>query len=214
MQYSDFTLVCINSCLHVLSIKTANMKLRITSLPLMAVMAFYSVATLAQSSTSTSVYPPLSLKGQTVLLDAGYMADLHNAGHNWLEFSASYGYRFNNYFFLGGGVGAHPFLHTHDGWIQLNIPLYSHFRVNFTSRKITPFIDTKLGVVIGDIPGLYLAQSLGVRYGLTRKMALSARLELSTQGGIATNKAEGDYNWSDKCYDTRTGLGVKVGFEF
>ncbi len=73
--------------------------------------------------------------------------------------SANYivGYRFNDYLYLGGGIGVGvltmprlPILKYHNlylegGDVKIYIPLYAHFRAYLTKTRVQPFIDLSIG---------------------------------------------------------------------
>lgn len=73
--------------------------------------------------------------------------------------SANYivGYRFNDYLYLGGGIGVGvltmprlPILKYHNlylegSYVKIYIPLYAHFRAYLTKTRVQPFIDLSIG---------------------------------------------------------------------
>ncbi len=143
-----------------------------------------------------------TLKGYKGFVDGGYHVDVSDYSADKIEFFTSHGYQFNNYIFLGAGVGVSYF----NDWESTAIPVFANFRVNFTKHKVTPFADLKIGYSSGDIEGGYGSTALGVRFGLKNKKALNLRLEYSYQ------------EWKDVGYWGDSfefqSVGVKFGFEF
>ena len=112
--------------------------------------------------------------------------------------NTSFGYQFNPYIYLGGGVGAAYFLDSE----VVAIPVYLNFRSDFIKYKISPFVDVKAGYSPYDAKGAYASVALGCRF---KKFSLSFGTEL------LQNEYE---DW----YDTETldcwGYFAKLGIEF
>ena len=186
-------------------------------------------------TTSISLDPHLqsrrTLRGYRGFIDAGYAFDI--SGHkyskstiirdeasdlpdseyvnsNYFEISTSHGFQFNNFFFLGGGVG----LDYYTGREAFCVPIFVNFRANFMNKKVTPFGDVKLGCAVGDLIGVHYSLALGARIATSKKTAVHLSLELAVQDSDEL-LLEDDDDW---LFDAKpylfTTLGLKVGFEF
>jgi len=141
-----------------------------------------------------------SLKGYKGFIETGYTFDISDYGADRFELSTTHGYQFNNYLFVGGGVGVNYYTDAD----LASYPIFASFRANFTNKKITPFADIKSGYVVGDVEGAFATVGIGVRFGLARKMALNLKLEYAYQ--------EFDYDYYGS--ESTSGVGIKLGFEF
>ncbi len=145
------------------------------------------------------------LRGYKGFVDAGYRFDVSDNNANSLEISTAHGYQFNNYFFLGGGVGVTYYTDAE----LVTLPFFTNFRANFTNKRITPFADVKLGYSMGDVSGAYTSLAIGVRFAMQGKKALNLRLEYAAQE-LGLNS---DFIYNDDSF-TVSSLGLKIGFEF
>lgn len=151
------------------------------------------------------------LRGYKGFVDAGYIADVSD--HSAYKFQAltSHGFQFNNYLYLGGGLGLDYYIDY-----EFSIPVFVDFRANFINRKITPFADLKVGYAVGDeIEGVFCFTSVGARFNVGGKKAINVALALNYQEVELGYYSFGRYTTS-YYYATEEliGLGVKVGFEF
>lgn len=147
-----------------------------------------------------------SLKGYKGFIESGYSF----GDEERFEFNTSHGYQFNNYLFLGGGVGLHYYPNGISSYDECTlVPIFVNFRANFINKKITPFADVKSGYSVGDFEGFYASAGIGARFTLARKMALSIMVSYSYQ-------EYEDYYYDYYDYETyyTDGIGVKIGFEF
>ncbi len=148
-----------------------------------------------------------SLRGYKGFVETGYIFDLSDYDANRFTLSTTHGYQFNNYLFVGGGLG----LNCYTDADLYSVPIFASFRANFTKNKITPFADIKSGYAAGDVEGAFVTFGVGVRFALAKKMALNLKLEYAYQ--------EYDYEYyygSHYYYDNESinGIGIKFGFEF
>lgn len=160
----------------------------------------------AQRQNKYTKYGKPSLRGYKGFIESGFIFDLSDCNANHLNFSTIHGYQFNNYLFLGGGVGINNYTDAD----SYSVPIFANFRVNFMDKRITPFADITSGYSAGDVEGGFANMGLGVRFSLARKMAINVKLEYNYQ--------EYDYSYHSYYYyiesESINGLGVKVGFEF
>lgn len=146
-----------------------------------------------------------SLKGYKGFVETGYIFDLSDCSANRFELSTTHGYQFNNYLFVGGGVGIHYYTDTDEG----SFPIFASFRANFTNNKITPFADIKSGYTVGDVEGAFATIGFGVRFGLAKKKALNLKLEYAY---LEKDSYDSYYYYSSS--ESTSGIGIKLGFEF
>lgn len=149
-----------------------------------------------------------SLKGYKGFVETGYIFDLSDFDANRFEVSTTHGYQFNNYLFVGGGIGIDYYTDAD----LTSVPIFASFRANFTNKRITPFADIKTGYAAGDVDGAFCTVGLGVRFALAKKMALNLKLE------YAYLEYEQEYYYNSSYYyddsESINGIGIKLGFEF
>ena len=118
-----------------------------------------------------------------------------------LDLLASYGYQFNNFFFLGMGTGISRFVNK-----SVSVPLFVNARVNMLNRHVSPVFDCKTGGIVGNINGLYIDLGLGVRIAIKKKSAVYALATFIGQCNTGDISAAKDL--------TNFRYGVKIGYEF
>jgi len=114
---------------------------------------------------------------------------------------AAFGYQFNPHIFTGLGVG----VGLYDEFEDLGIPVFANFRYTILNKRISPFVDAKAGYSFGDMEGLYLSPSVGCRFAIGKRMAITTSVCLEVQ--------EYEDYW-DYYTETALSLGLKIGFEF
>jgi len=131
-----------------------------------------------------------------------------------IRMSTTHGRQLNNKIFLGAGLGMCFASEWDMNKEHYSIPLYADFRVDFIDKKITPFLETKLGVdyAVEGCSGFYGDLSLGCRI---KRCSISF--------GIDTiNKVEHEYHFYNDgdetwfSYDTYgvRGLNLMSRFSF
>ena len=113
--------------------------------------------------------------------------------------STTHGYQFNNYFFLGGGVELGYYIRPK----FYSVPVFVDAKVNFINKKITPFLDTRVGYAFGDNYGTWWSEALGVRFALNNKSAITLCIE---QRALFSRQREWDPIFNN--------FGLRVGYEF
>lgn len=125
------------------------------------------------------------------------------------QLGTSHGYQFNNYVYLGGGLGIHHYFDFEDDVFA--VPVFLNFRVNFLNKRVTPLFDLKLGYSSGDLEGAFASLELGIRIALTGKKAINVQL------GYTEQEYEYAFDYWDSYYydsDYLQGISLRVGFEF
>ena len=157
--------------------------------------------------TNTFIGERSSLRGYKGFIETGFTFDISDYGADRVELLTTHGYQFNNYLFVGGGVGVNYYTDAD----LASFPVFASFRANFTNKRITPFGDIKTGYAFGDTEGAFCTVGIGVRLGLAKKKAMNLKLEYTYQ--------EYDYSGYYGSYyyyesESTSGIGLKVGFEF
>ena len=156
-----------------------------------------------------------TLRGYKGFVDFGYVGDVSDYNASKVGVTTSHGYQFNNYLFLGGGVGLDYFTELE----SVSVPMFANFRANFINKKVTPFADLKAGYSVGDVQGAMVTLGVGVRFSISEKKAINLKLEYNYQEYVDSGDyvfSSGDYHYAsswDSTYDF-TGIGLKIGFEF
>ena len=149
---------------------------------------------------SAKKYNQSGFKG---FVEVGYGLGIGNERNNIFGVETSFGYQFNHYLYLGGGLGVHFHKALVDTYpwredeADINttrnnpdykfpfIPLYLNVRSQlFESNRITPYIDTKIGASIINFYGFYFSPAIGLH------IPTSAFLSLNISLGYALQQSE------------------------
>ena len=136
-------------------------------------------------------------------------------GVHRFEFSTSHGFFLSPYFFLGAGAGIHFYTGYSDDdgnyqsfdEVDLAIPIFAHVRTHFIDKKVSPFVDVKLGYSVSEITGAYFSPSVGCRFMTGSRSAFWISMGYTLQ-----HSGEDYYN-----YNTSTNFdafSVKIGWDF
>ena len=120
-----------------------------------------------------------------------------------VEISNVHGYQFNEYFFLGGGVGAHYYYQAE----AIELPIFVDFRVDFLNRSVTPYFDLRAGYTVFEETGFYINPTAGARFSVGPKCAINVGF-----GYTAQFVKYDDYYYSGS--ENLGGLTLRVGVEF
>lgn len=124
--------------------------------------------------------------------------------------NSAHGFQINPYFYIGGGLGLHAYM----DYECLNIPIFSNVRVNFLNKKASPYVDCKLDVSIGDIPGFYSSLSIGCKIKkFNVSLGYTVQLGEVYDRYYVSDYYGGNYEY-DYYIDNVGGLTLKAGFEF
>ncbi len=144
--------------------------------------------------------------GYRGFFDFGYCIGVGD-GEGRLEIATSHGYQFNPYFFAGVGMG---FNWYHDSEV-FGLPIYAHFRSEFSPRKISPFFDLKIGYSVLDAEGFHMNPSVGCRFAVGEKTGVSLSL------GYTLQMAEYYYYGYGYYYEDRSncgGVNLRLSVDF
>lgn len=109
------------------------------------------------------------------------------------DFMTTHGVQFNR-LFVGAGAGVR--------WGDVSwLPIYANARYDFTSRKIAPFVDAKIGYTFIDMEGFYACPSIGVSWNFCKFTSVFFKV-----GYTYNPMKDGDVD--------RNGVTVMAGFSF
>ncbi|MGN0028448.1 MAG: hypothetical protein ACI35Q_01770 [Marinilabiliaceae bacterium] len=125
--------------------------------------------------------------------DGGYDGHYSHAG-----LLTTHGYQFNPRIFVGAGLGVLWQTDDNQGSdFDCLIPVYSAFRCDFVARKVSPFVDVRLGgfsnTANSEFRGFYMSLAVGVR---VRRFNASLGYEyLNNFGELTDYDGDDDYYW-------------------
>lgn len=171
----------------------------LVAMALTAVSANAQFTTGGGGSNSGSSSFSNELTGYRGWIDAGYSFGIGDWAAGRAELVTVHGYQFNPYIFAGIGTGVH--FYCTDGMDTTTIPVFADFRAQYSTGKIVPFFDFRIGysIELDYLGGLYFSPSVGVR----------------------VNKCSLSVGYSGQKWDTGIGitptlgaLTLRVGYEF
>lgn len=166
-----------------------------------------SLAGVAQQNSTEDVHSILNkytMRGYRAFYEVGYGAALYPSEDytgDLLEIGTSQGFQFNNSIYLGGGVSFNNYFS--DGTTYFEVPVFVDFRWNIINKKVTPYVNPRIGYGFGVLRGGFIKATIGVRFGLKNRHAMNVGISYSSQAD----------NHENECKD-QTNAGITVGFEF
>lgn len=206
----------------------------ISSLPLNA--QYYQAANTLQSMLTPALSGSGRYKG---FVEVGYSHTLSKYNGDFIEISTSQGYQYNNWFFLGAGLGFDLLLsHKNDNWggqtpppenraytmTAPMLPLFTDFRFFIGGNtSISFFLDLKVGcsfllsnkmVAIGDgyltnREYFFLDPAIGLRIPVNKKNPKQA-----CNVGVRYKLLTSNYWYNYNNNITLQSLGAYIGFEW
>lgn len=167
-------------------------------------------------------------KGYHGMAELGYSFGMGDYDFGRFELNTSYGYQFNPYFFIGGGLGLHVIseYNTPGSNIPLDcrnrmvdVPLFANAKVTFLENSITPFIDGRLGYYITHNGGVYTSISAGCRFAIYGRQAINVAIGYSYENlqfeSFDSFKSNSSMNYSRYPRNLATHcLSLKLAYEF
>lgn len=159
-------------------------------------------------------------------IEGGYSVKLGGTfGISWEEINTIHGYQATPNLFVGAGIGFHfmpkfekEIIDWRPYWkrdSKMEIPLFADFQWNITNKKISPFVDLRLGHNVSNGSGLYGSFGFGGKYKFKEKQAVYALLTYSTHKltfeEAIVNSPSHDYRDIE---ETISAASLKIGFEF
>ena len=161
-----------------------------------------------------------TMRGYKAFYDVEYGFDIDDEEKDWeggyiagyphcnnFMISTTQGYQFNNFFFLGGGLGLLRYI---DGKKTM-MPIFAETSINLLNNKrVMPFLQARLGTVVGEWGGVYYSAICGVRLKVTQRHAVSLTRIMSDHFDVESfiNDQDDGISWFARS------LGIKLGFEF
>ena len=161
-----------------------------------------------------------TMRGYKAFYDVEYGFDIDDEEKDWeggyiagyphcnnFMISTTQGYQFNNFFFLGGGLGLLRYI---DGKKTM-MPIFAETSINLLNNKrVMPFLQARLGTVVGEWGGVYYSAICGVRLKVAQRHAVSLSLIISDHFDVESfiNDQDDGISWFARS------LGIKLGFEF
>ena len=150
-------------------------------------------------------------RGYKGFIEGGYTTIVSGYNSGKIDLSTTHGYQFNPYVFVGAGLAADCYTQS----LYFVMPVFANVRVTPLNGNITPYVDLKGGYSpVGYFEGLYLAPTIGCRFGLTRRVGLNVGIGYSLQ---QTNTKYYEWDPLDKIENKTMnfhGLSFKFGFDF
>ncbi|HHX67815.1 MAG TPA: hypothetical protein GX708_07145 [Gallicola sp.] len=176
-------------------------------------------------------------KGYEKSVEIGYAIGVGEYNNNILNLSMINGYRFNNTFYAGIGVGvgysdalngvdiSTENVTTEYRTEAILIPIFAHIKFNLNKdNKISPFLSLNAGYTLDanqylrDAPGFYLQPNFGVDNKLTDKTSIYGLVGLNLQHfnySYTRNVTTTDSDWDITTKsEMLKAIEIKVGFKF
>ena len=196
---------------------------------------FYQAANTLQSVLSPALSGSGRYKG---FVEAGYSHTLSGYNGDFLEVTTSQGYQYNNWFFMGAGLGVDVlFAHKNENWgmdtypsgnrgvtqTAAMLPLFTDFRFLIGGTSVSFFLDLKIGcsfllsnkmIPIGqgyltNKEYFFLTPSIGLRLPTNKKNPKQA-FDIGVKYKLLTSNYW--YNYNNNI--TLQSIGAFVGFEW
>ncbi len=183
--------------------------------------AFFAIVTFSAFSQNV---------GYEKWINIGIGGDIkHDEGNFTFKFTN--GYRFNDYIFLGGGMGISLYTYSDElmriesktgGYTEINpqpsiaVPVYATFKAYFTAKKIAPFFVVNAGYIFGEsdsnsiiTSGLFFNPNIGLDFNLNNDLSKSIFVQL----GLSIDQNKNMLTW-DLEDGARTKVQLNLGFRF
>ena len=161
-----------------------------------------------------------TMRGYKAFYDVEYGFDIDDEEKDWeggyiagyphcnnFIISTTQGYQFNNFFFLGGGLGLLRYI---DGKKTM-MPIFAETSINLLNNKrVMPFLQARLGTVVGEWGGVYYSAICGVRLKVAQRHAVSLSLIMSDHFDVESfiNDQDDGISWFARS------LGIILGVDF
>ncbi len=100
----------------------------------------------------------------------------------WLGGSTTHGYQFNNWLFVGGGIGYETVLAPNQRRPKRIFPVFADARADLQFGRFTPFADIKLGANFTRGADLYFSPTIGHRFNWGRRTAINLAIGVTFFG--------------------------------
>lgn len=161
-------------------------------------------------------------------VDLGYTFGIGDYEFGRFEINSTHGYQFNSHLFVGVGLGLHfmPEYNTPAMNIaldhrkkQVDVPVYGNVKWTIINKKVTPFIDGKIGHYVTHRGGLYASIAIGCRISVYNSQGINfsvgyshENLEFETFDHFTSDYSM-DYKRSKRKLGTE-GISLKISYDF
>lgn len=175
-------------------------------------------------------------KGYEKSIELGYAVGIGKIQNDIFNISMINGYRLNNTFFIGVGVGiGYSDVIYHYKYELGNItefrsevwlvPIFANIKVNLTNEsKVSPFLSFDIGYTIDanqylrDAPGFMFKPNFGVDFKITQSVSIYTKIGINLQHFNYTYTRIGinypiDWEMTDKS-EMLKAIDIKIGFKF
>ncbi len=171
------------------------------------------IAIVALLALCTSIFAqdPFRTKKYRGFADVG-LSVVATEGQSAVSFAltTSHGYQVNPYLFLGAGVGVGVSGGSSTS-TEVSVPIFGQTRINFTTKRISPYLDFKGGYDVGDFKGGILSPSFGISMPVSNYCAIDFGISYSCK----LHRWE-DIGWNYKLWGMKVihSVSIDFGFEF
>lgn len=149
--------------------------------------------------------------GYKGFVDLGYSVGFGDYSADRAEFSTTHGVQINKYIFAGAGVGVNYFYDNE----KVGVPIYVDARYTALDKRITPFVEAKVGYAVGDVDGVYASPSVGCRFRMGNKSAFNVSVGYTLfTTEVTTIYKSGRHVSYDESTEITNAATFRVGFEF
>lgn len=174
-------------------------------------------------------------KGYEKSIELGFAMGIGDYTNSTFGATMINGYRFNDHFFTGVGVGfgySNALNGVNINGIEVKeyrtdaylIPVFAHFRANLTSGKTSPFLRLDVGYTfdvnqyLKDAPGVMIEPSVGVEFKTEDKKTFYALAGFNLQHSKYSytknlGSMDNDFEITNKS-EMLKAISLKVGFSF
>lgn len=146
-------------------------------------------------------------RGYRGSIEDGYNLNTDDSKLNIHSVMTIHGYQFNQYLFLGAGVGVEQISYNDSGFTYYknssNIPVIGDVRLYFIPRAISPMVDVRYGYTLGGHKGSYFNPSAGVDFSISPRCGFY----------LLVGYFEYKYEYDEEKYKSRN-LTFRLGFHF
>lgn len=148
---------------------------------------------------------------------------------NFLELNTIHGYQTLPQLFFGVGIGFHSASDIKKNYIdgiphwkregKLETPIFADIKWTIQNRRITPYVDLRLGHYASNGSGIYGSIGAGCRFALNNKSAIYGQLaytiqKLEFEESYMVIKSY-SYYWNYKTKeDNFNSISVRIGYDF
>lgn len=132
----------------------------------------------------------------TATLDLGFLSADNEPGDETEIFtgiSTSHGYQFNDWLYVGGGIGfeynlsrkeyGHPLMdNTGTTKLRCIVPIFAEGRLDAKWGRFTPYFSARIGANVANHGGIYFSPMVGYRFNWGRRSAINLGLGMTLFG--------------------------------